>query len=148
MLLDDVSMLPSRSLTSPPSHSLFTDRRRSPSYCTRVFSSSLSDTLTVFASSAYFSLAKEFNVSVDEVASSFSATFGGIAIFMYVLKFALGLPARLTRTCSLTPFIFYCYCRLLLIPISVKYGHRIVYLLSTFLVRRFLYLRLLLHRTN
>ncbi|KAM5531176.1 hypothetical protein V8D89_015146 [Ganoderma adspersum] len=70
-----------------------------------VFSSSLSDTLNVFASSGYFSPAKEFNVSVDEVASSFSASFAGIAIFM-----------------------------LLQIPISVKYGHRIVYLLSTFLM--------------
>ncbi|KAM5541493.1 hypothetical protein V8D89_004683 [Ganoderma adspersum] len=70
-----------------------------------VFSSSLSDTLNVFASSGYFSLAKEFNVSVDEVASSFSASFAGIAIFM-----------------------------LLQIPICVKYGHRIVYLLSTFLM--------------
>ena len=108
MLLDDVSMLPSRSLTSPSSHSLFTHRRRFLSSYARVFSSSLSDTLTVFASSAYFSLAKEFNVSVDEVASSFSATFAGIAIFVYVLEFALRLrlPARLTRTCSLTQFIF------------------------------------------
>ncbi|PIL31059.1 MFS general substrate transporter [Ganoderma sinense ZZ0214-1] len=66
-----------------------------------VFTSSLSGTLTNFASSGFFSLAKEFRVSVDEVASSFCASFAGTAVFL-----------------------------LLQLPISIKYGHRIVYLLS------------------
>lgn len=62
----------------------FAHQPRSLSHCARVFSSGLSDTLNIFASPGYFSLAKEFNVSVDEVASSFSASFAGTAILMYV----------------------------------------------------------------
>ncbi|PIL31058.1 MFS general substrate transporter [Ganoderma sinense ZZ0214-1] len=79
--------------------------RKEACFWTLVFMTGLGDTLLFFASPGYFVLAKEFNVSVNEVASSFSTALAGGSAFM-----------------------------LLQIPISVKYGHRIVYLLSSFLM--------------
>ncbi|KAM5538357.1 hypothetical protein V8D89_007959 [Ganoderma adspersum] len=79
--------------------------RKETCFWTLVYMTGLADTVMLLANPGYFLLAKEFNVSVDDVASSFSASYAGNAIFM-----------------------------LLLIPISVKYGHRIVYLLSAFLM--------------
>ncbi|KAM5535246.1 hypothetical protein V8D89_011052 [Ganoderma adspersum] len=46
-----------------------------------VFAASLANAISPLASSAYVQLAKEFHVSVDHVASSFSANFIGDAIF-------------------------------------------------------------------
>ena len=79
MLLDSVSLVKS-----------FT--RRSVSFANvtdRVFAASLSDAFSIFASPAYFLLAKEFHVSVDEVSSCFSASFAGIAAFAYVPSVSL-----------------------------------------------------------
>ncbi|KAI1791982.1 major facilitator superfamily domain-containing protein [Ganoderma leucocontextum] len=69
------------------------------------FTMGLASVLSPLASPAYVLLAKEFKVSVDEVASSFGATVPGVAVFMLVQN-----------------------------TLAVKYGHRIVYLLSTFLM--------------
>ena len=90
--------------------------------------SGLADTILFLANPGYFMLAKEFKVSVDDVASAFSSSYAGNAVFLYV-----ALPARLTRTCAVPDAIYFCY-RILHIPISVKFGHRFTYLLSAFLV--------------
>ncbi|KAM5538328.1 hypothetical protein V8D89_007930 [Ganoderma adspersum] len=74
-------------------------------FWTLVFMTGLADTLFPLAASGYFRLAKEFKVSVDEVASAFGATLPGAAAFLLVQT-----------------------------PITVKYGLRIVYLLTTFLM--------------
>ncbi|PIL31061.1 MFS general substrate transporter [Ganoderma sinense ZZ0214-1] len=79
--------------------------RKETCFWTLVFMTGLADTLLFLANPGYFLMAKQFSASVDEVASSFSATYLGVSIFM-----------------------------LLQIPISVKYGHRIVYLASSFLM--------------
>ncbi|KAM5538343.1 hypothetical protein V8D89_007945, partial [Ganoderma adspersum] len=79
--------------------------RKETCFWTLVYMSGLADTILFLANPGYFMLAKEFNVSVDEVASSFSASYAGNAVFL-----------------------------LLHIPISVKYGHRITYLLSALLL--------------
>ena len=50
----------------------------------RIFATSIVGALYSLASPGYVLLAKEFNVSVDEIASSFSAFPIGIAIFTYV----------------------------------------------------------------
>ena len=78
MLLDAVSVLSLVSasrLHSRPSLLFSFDR---------VFSASLASTISPLATAGYFQLAKEFDVSVDQVASSFSANFIGGAIFVYV----------------------------------------------------------------
>ena len=58
--------------------------------------SGLADTILFLANPGYFMLAKEFNVSVDDVASAFSASYAGNAVFLYAVLH----PARLTRTCT------------------------------------------------
>ncbi|PIL31134.1 MFS general substrate transporter [Ganoderma sinense ZZ0214-1] len=79
--------------------------RKEACFWTFVFAASLANAISPLASVAYVQLAKEFHVSVDEVASCFSANFIGDAIFV-----------------------------LLQSPLAIKYGHRIVYLLATFLM--------------
>ena len=49
-----------------------------------VFTSSVADTLWSLASPAYVQLAREFHVSVDKIASSFSTNILGVAAFTYV----------------------------------------------------------------
>ncbi len=85
MLLDIVSLprsdFPSHVRSSAPF----------PTTLYRAFTTGIGDTLFSIAAPGYFQLAKEFNDSVDEVASSFSALFAGAAAFTYV-----GLCAPLT----------------------------------------------------
>ena len=50
----------------------------------RVFASTLSSALYILPSAGYGLLAKEFDVSVDEIASSFTASFLGLGISAYV----------------------------------------------------------------
>ena len=53
----------------------------------RVFSASLASAIPSLTSPAYVQLAKEFDVSVDQVASSFSAANLGNGIILYVVLF-------------------------------------------------------------
>ena len=68
-------------------------------------------------------LAKQFRVSVDEIASSFSGNVLGIATFTYVAPIFTCI-----RVHGLT------WDRLIQNALAVKYGHRLVYLLSTLFV--------------
>ncbi|KAI1791927.1 MFS general substrate transporter [Ganoderma leucocontextum] len=70
-----------------------------------IFATSLAGVLSPVASAGYVLLAKQFDVSVDEITSSFGALLLGLGIFMLVQN-----------------------------TLAVKYGHRIVFLLSTFLM--------------
>ena len=77
VLLDAVSMslwfkFPRHVHSSAPS-SVTTDR---------VYMSGLADTILFLANPGYFMLAKEFNVSVDDVASAFSSSYAGNAVFL------------------------------------------------------------------
>ncbi|KAI1784320.1 MFS general substrate transporter [Ganoderma leucocontextum] len=74
-------------------------------FWTLVFATSLEGALYSLATAGYVLLAKEFNVSVDEIASSFSAFLLGIAMFTLVQN-----------------------------TLAFKYGLRLVFLLSTFLM--------------
>lgn len=84
MLLDAVSML--TVLRSSFTHAQHDDVLAPLAHFLRVFVSSLSDALAGFSVSGYFALAKEFDISVNEVASSFSASTTGIAVFTYVIR--------------------------------------------------------------
>ncbi|KAM5538316.1 hypothetical protein V8D89_007918 [Ganoderma adspersum] len=70
-----------------------------------IFATSLAGVLSPVASAGYVLLAKQFDVSVDEITSTFGALLLGLGIFMLVQN-----------------------------TLAVKYGHRIVFLLSTFLM--------------
>ncbi|PIL31078.1 MFS general substrate transporter [Ganoderma sinense ZZ0214-1] len=74
-------------------------------FWTLVFAAIISEVLSSSASPAYVLLAKEFHVSVDDVTSCFSAGDLGLATFALVQN-----------------------------PLAFKYGHRIIYLLSTLLM--------------
>ena len=81
MLLDAVSVLllvSASRLHSMPSLLFSFDR---------VFSASLASTISPLATAGYFQLAKEFDVSVDQVASSFSAANLGNGIILYAMLF-------------------------------------------------------------
>ena len=58
--------------------------------------SGLADTILFLANPGYFMLAKEFNVSVDDVASAFSSSYAGNAVFLYAVLHR----ARLNRVCT------------------------------------------------
>ena len=51
----------------------------------RVSVTSVADSLASFTNSGFFQLAKQLDVSVDEVASTFSVILPGAAVFMYVV---------------------------------------------------------------
>lgn len=78
MLLDPVSVL----LLTTTSH-LHSSASFSLSF-DRVFSASLASAIPSFISPAYVQLAKEFDVSVDQVVSSFSASYLGSGIVLCV----------------------------------------------------------------
>lgn len=51
----------------------------------RVFTTSVADSLARFMNSGFFQLAKQFDVSVDGAAFTFSAILPGAAVFMYAV---------------------------------------------------------------
>ncbi|PIL31142.1 MFS general substrate transporter [Ganoderma sinense ZZ0214-1] len=74
-------------------------------FWTIVFTTTVSDALWSIARPAYVQLSKEFHVSIDEVASSFSSNLLGFAAFTLVQN-----------------------------PFAIKYGHRVVYIVSSLLL--------------
>ena len=54
------------------------------SLLSRIFATSLAGVLSPVASAGYVLLAKQFDVSVDEITSTFGALLPGLGIFMQV----------------------------------------------------------------
>ncbi|PIL31085.1 MFS general substrate transporter [Ganoderma sinense ZZ0214-1] len=100
-----VILIPQPSSDDPRDPLNWPQWKKEACFWTLVFTTGLADALFHLAASGYFRLAKEFKVSVDQVASAFGTTLPGAAAFLLVQT-----------------------------PITIKYGLRIVYLLTTFLM--------------
>ena len=82
MLLVLVSLL----LIHPGATSIVNSRATFSLALGRIFATSLAGVLSPVASAGYVLLAKQFNVSVDEITSSFGALLLGLGIFMQVFR--------------------------------------------------------------